>query len=346
MSSILVVEGEGTITGLLKEALGVKEYQTVMVLNGEDAVQFALREIPHLILIDFMLPGLNGYELIRRLRDHPKSMHIPIIVVSSGNSPAEKVRAFELGVDSYITFPFDPLELLAHVRRQLRRVQQTFLSPLTQLPGGLQLERAIHYKLSSLEPWSIFYVDLDNFKAFNDVYGFHAGNNMILLVSRICQSVVYEYGNADDFVGHIGGDDFLIVTTPDRATTLYRHILERYKRESVIFYRPEDLARGSIGGVDRKGKPYQFPLVSLSIGIVSDQMCYPRSIEEIGTLTAEAKRHAKLSSNNVFHISSQYSRAVHGSTQDSCAFPPLGRLSQVGRSLFPLIEKDVLAEFK
>jgi CheY-like chemotaxis protein len=346
MSSILVVEGEGTITGLLKETLGVKEYQTVMVLNGEDAVQFALREIPHLILIDFMLPGLNGYELIRRLRDHPKSMHIPIIVVSSCNSPADKVRAFELGVDSYITFPFDSIELLAHVRRQLRRVQQTSLSPLTQLPGGLQLERAIRYKLSSLEPWSILYVDLDNFKAFNDVYGFHAGNNMILLVSRICQSVVYEYGNADDFVGHIGGDDFLIVTTPDRVTMLYRHILERYKHESVVFYRPEDLARGSINGVDRKGKPYQFPLVSLSIGIVSDQMRYPHSIEEIGTLTAEAKRHAKLSSNNVFHISSHRQRTVHDSAHDTCYFSPLGKLSQIGHGLFPLIEKDVLAEFK
>jgi diguanylate cyclase (GGDEF)-like protein len=346
MSSILVVEGEGTISGLLKEALGAKEYQTVMVLNGEDAVQFALREIPHLIVIDFMLPGLSGYDLIRRLREHPKSMHIPIIVVSSGCSPAEKVRAFELGVDSYLTFPFDPLELLAHVRRQLRRVQQTFLSPLTQLPGGLQLERAIHYTLSSLEPWSILYVDLDNFKAFNDVYGFHAGNNMILLVSRICQSVVYEYGNAEDFVGHIGGDDFLIVTTPDRATTLYRHILERYKRESVPFYHPDDLARGSINGVDRKGKPYQFPLVSLSIGIVSDQMCDPRSIEEIGSLTAEAKRHAKLSSNNVFHIASHRNRPVHSSIRDSYSLAPFGRLSQVGRSLFPTIEKDAMAEFK
>lgn len=346
MSSILVVEGEGAITGLLKETLGVKEYQTVMVLNGEDAVQFALREIPHLILIDFMLPGLNGDELVRRLRDHPKSMHIPIIVISTGNSPQEKVRAFELGVDSYVTFPFDPLELLAHVRRQLRRAEQTFLSPLTQLPGGLQLERAIHYKLSSLEPWSILYVDLDNFKAFNDVYGFHAGNNMILLVSRICQSVVYEYGDADDFVGHIGGDDFLIVTTPGRATTLYRHILERYKRESVIFYRPEDLARGSISGVDRKGKPYQFPLVSLSIGIVSDQMCYSRSIDEIGTLTAEAKRHAKLSSNNVFHISSQQNRAIHEHAHDAYSFSPFGRLGEVGRSLFPFIENDALAEFK
>lgn len=346
MSSILVVEGEGTITGLLKETLGVKEYQTVMVLNGEDAVQFALREIPHLILIDFMRPGLNGYELIRRLRDHPKSMHIPIIVVSSCNSPADKVRAFELGVDSYITFPFDSIELLAHVRRQLRRVQQTSLSPLTQLPGGLQLERAIRYKLSSLEPWSILYVDLDNFKAFNDVYGFHAGNNMILLVSRVCQSVVYEYGNADDFVGHIGGDDFLIVTTPDRVTMLYRHILERYKRESVVFYRPEDLESGSINGVDRKGKPYQFPLVSLSIGIVSDQMRYPHSIEEIGTLTAEAKRHAKLSSNNVFHISSHRQRAIHDSAHDTCSFSPFGKLGQIGHDLFPLIEKDVFAEFK
>lgn len=345
MTSILVVEGEGMITSLLKEALGVKEYQTVMVLNGEDAAQFALREIPHLIIIDSMLPALNGYELIRRLRDHPKSMHIPIIVVSSRNSAADKIRAFELGVDSYITRPFDENELLAHVRRQLRRVQQNSLSPLTQLPGGLQLEKAIDYKLNGMDPWSILYVDLDNFKAFNDVYGFLAGNTMILLVSRICQDVVYEYGNSDDFVGHIGGDDFLIVTTPDRATTLYRHILDRYKRESIALYRPDDLDRGSISGVDRKGRPYQFPLVSLSIGIVSDQLRYPHSIDEIGTLAAEAKRHAKLSSNNVFHISSQRNRPVLDSSVPH-SFSAFDKIGHFGRSLFHLMKEDVLAEFK
>lgn len=300
MSSILVIEDEELITKLLREKLAFKGYQTAMHLNGDAALQFALREIPHLIVIDFSTSHLDGYGLLQRLRAHPKSMHIPIIVVGSSEDLVDKVRILDTGADMYLIKPLNDEELLAHVRRHLRRMQQYSLSPLTFLPGGLQLECALDARLKSSEPWSILYLDLDNFKAFNDVYGFLAGNDMILLVSRISQSVVYEHGNAADFVGHIGGDDFIILTSPERATILYQHILNRYKRESLALYRTEDVERGSISGVDRKGRPCQFPLVSLSIGIVSDQRRYPH--EEIGPLTATAKRRAKQSSDNVCHI--------------------------------------------
>src|SRR3989442_9595000 len=239
MANILVVEDEQLIARLLKETLLVEGYQAVTVLNGEDAVQFALRETPHLIVLDLMLPGIDGYEVVRRLRNHPKTMHIPIVVLSALGEIADKVRAFELGADDYITKPFHTDELLARIRTQLRRVQQNFLSPLIGLPGGFQVELAIKYKLNSVEPWSMLYLDLDNFKAFNDVYGFLRGNDMIRLVGRICQRVVRRYGNSDDFVGHVGGDDFVVITTPDRAYTLCSSICEHYKEESTDLYRAE-----------------------------------------------------------------------------------------------------------
>src|SRR5205085_5229627 len=136
---ILVVEDERLIAGLLKETLEIEGYQVVTVLNGEDAVHYALRETPHLIVLDLMLPGIDGYEVVRRLRNHPKTMHIPIVVLSALIDIANKVRAFELGVDDYVTKPFNTDELLARIRTQLRRVQQNFLSPLIGLPGGLQV---------------------------------------------------------------------------------------------------------------------------------------------------------------------------------------------------------------
>lgn len=304
MANILVVEDEQLIARLLKETLQIEGYQVVTVLNGEDAVQFALRETPHLIVLDVMLPGIDGYDVVRSLREHPKTMHIPIIILSSLGEPRDKVNAFEIGVDDYITKPFDTDELVARIRTQLRRVQQNFLSPLIGLPGGLQVELAIKHKLKSMEPWSILYLDLDNFKAFNDTYGFLTGNDMIRLVGQICQRVVRQYGNADDFVGHVGGDDFIVVTTPDRANTLCMYISSDYKGKSIAFYQPEDLRRGSISGVDRKGRPYQFPLVSLSIGVVNNQIRQPSSIsiQEVSYLAAEAKYHAKQSADNVYHI--------------------------------------------
>jgi len=205
MANILVVEDEQIIARLLKEMLLVEGYQAVTVLNGEDAVQFALKETPHLIILDLMLPGIDGYEVVQCLRTHPKSMHIPIIVLSSLGETKDKVQAFEVGVDDYITKPFHTDELLARIRTQLRRVQQNFLSPLIGLPGGFQVELAIQYKLNSMEPWSMLYLDLDNFKAFNDAYGFLRGNDMIRLVGQICQRAVRQYGNPDDFLGHIAG---------------------------------------------------------------------------------------------------------------------------------------------
>jgi diguanylate cyclase (GGDEF)-like protein len=303
MANILVVEDERVIARLLKESLQIEGFQVVTVLNGEDAVQFALRETPHLIILDLALPGLDGYEVARCLRTHHKTMHIPIIALSSYGELADKVRAFEIGVDDYITKPFQIDELLARIRTQIRRVQQNYLSPLIGLPGGLQVELAIKQKLNSLEPWSILYLDLDNFKAFNDVYGFLTGNDIIRLVGRICQRVVRDFGNACDFVGHIGGDDYVVVTTPDRAGMLCKQISAAYKEESAVYYRPEDLRRGSISGVDRKGRVYQFPLVSLSIGVINNQGRSSHSLEEVSCLAAEAKYYAKQSTSNVYHIS-------------------------------------------
>ena len=342
MSSILVVEDKGVITQLVREHFGDEGYQAVMAVTGEDAVQFAMREIPSLAILDVEVPGVDGYQVIQQLRDHPKCMHIPIIMMSAHTSLVDKVRAYELGVDSYITKPCSSDELLAHVRRQLRRMQQSTLSPLTRLPGGLQLERAIDYKLRGSAPWSILYLDLDNFKAFNDAYGFVTGNDMILLVGRICQRVVYEYGNADDFVGHIGGDDFVIVTTPDREKLLCRHILARYKEESLVFYRPEDLARGSLSSVDRKGRPHQYPLVSLSIGVVSDQIKCSYSMNEVSSLTAEAKRLAKQSSNNVSRVSPHWGIP----SQVSHTPATFNLVGNIGRNLFHFADEDILAKFK
>jgi diguanylate cyclase (GGDEF)-like protein len=353
MSSILVVEGEGFISSLLNDELPNEEYHTIGVLNGDDAVQFALRDVPLLIIFNLSFSPAYAYEAIRRLRAHPKSMHIPIIVLSSSSSVALKIRALEAGVDHYIFNPalggYPPAEvvdeLLACVRSQLRRAHLCSLSPLTLLPGGLQLERAIDHKLNSSEPWSILYLDLDNFKAFNDVYGFLAGNNMILLVGHACQRVVYEDGNADDFVGHVGGDDFVVVTTPDLSHLLCRNILARYKQESMLLYRQDDLERGTISGVDRKGRPYQFPLVSLSIGVVSSQGRRLQSSDEIGTLVADAKRHAKQSPGNVFFLSSPCNTPE--ARRSHRPLPtPLHTQPPLEHSIYRFMKEDALAEFK
>lgn len=352
MANILVVEDNLSVTGLLRLALKIEGYNVVAVLDGESAVQFALRETPHLIILDGGLTSADSREVARRLREHPKSMHIPIIILSDQCDVALKVQAFESGADDYITRPFHKDELLARVRAQLRRVEQRFLSPLTGLPGGIQVEQAIKYGLNRPDPWSILYLDLDNFKAFNDVYGFLAGNDLIRLVGRICQHVVYEYGNTDDFVGHIGGDDFVIMTTPDCAKILSLRIAIHFKEKSIAFYRPEDRERGSISGVDRKGRSYQFPLVSLSIGEVSNQIRQPHSMQELSYLTAEAKYLAKQSTGKIYYPSSLRDRRYQEHPQSpllmssSSLLSPSPTVDHVHEALLHLLEGESVSQFE
>jgi diguanylate cyclase (GGDEF)-like protein len=344
MANILVVEDERLTVRLLHETLQDESYEVVTVLGGKEAVQYTLRETPHLLLLDTKLPDMDGCEVIRQLRSQPKSMHIPIIVLSGFCDASHKVRAFEMGADDYITKPFNKDELLARVRTQLRRVQQNFLSPLIGLPGGYQVEVAIKRKLTSADPWSILYLDLDNFKAFNDVYGFLTGNDLIRLVGRICQRMVREFGNTDDFVGHIGGDDYVVVTTPDRAQQLCGEISNAYKRESRSLYHQEDLRRGSIRGVDRKGRPCQFPLVALSIGVVNNQVRRSHTLREISYLAAEAKCQAKQADNNVFHISPRR-ECESFNTIDEDRLAPLASMSASGRYTLSQPLPPALAQF-
>ncbi len=200
----------------------------------------------------------------------------------------QEVRDFEIGGDVFTTKPFQLEELMAHIRKQIRREKQQNLSPLLVLPGSSQIQLAIQQRLKSTKPWSILYIDLDHFEDFKNVYGYLTGEEVIRLVGSICQRLVREDGNPDDFVGHVEADDFVIVTTPDRSELLIEHLSAAYKKEITVLFNPEDLQRGYISGMDRKGHSHQFPLIPLSIGVVNNQIAQPNSIQQVSYL-AEAK---------------------------------------------------------
>src|SRR6266516_795222 len=210
----------------------------------------------------------------------------------------------------------------------------------------------MNYSLGRPDVGSFFYVDLDNFKAFNDGYGFLAGNDLIRLVGRICQQVVHEYGNIDDFVGHIGGDDFVVMTTPDCAKTLSLRVAAHFKEESLALYYPEDRERGSISGADRKGRSYQFPLVSLSIGEVSNQIRQPHSMQKLSYLTAEANYLAQQYNSNIYYLPSRrdriYQEYLHSTVLSSSSLlpPSLSAIGNLRQDLLHLFEGESMSEFE
>jgi diguanylate cyclase (GGDEF)-like protein len=231
-----------------------------------------------------------------------KTAHIPVVILSARHDVEDKVRAFDSRVDDYLTKPFDMDELMARIRTQLRRVQENLLSPLTGLPGGLQVERAIAQKLRETTPWAILYLDLDHFKGYNDVYGFIRGNDLIRLLANVASQVVRESGNLTDFLGHIGGDDFVVITTPDRAEMLCQRLIRRFDFESRRLYTEEDLRRGTLLAPDRQGREHPYPLVSLSIGVVTNQHRQFTNIGHVSRIAAEVKRKAKATSGSSYFV--------------------------------------------
>ncbi|MHB8356397.1 MAG: GGDEF domain-containing protein, partial [Vulcanimicrobiaceae bacterium] len=163
----------------------------------------------------------------------------------------------------------------------------------TKLPGNLSIEAVLRRRVASAERFAVLYEDLDNFKAFNDVYGFTHGDEAIQLLASVTVDVVRRRGTANDFVGHIGGDDFVVVTGCDRAEEIAREIIADFDRDVRRLYTPLDLQQGFIETRDRRGTLNRFPIMSLSIAIVTNEQRDFESYAEIGEAAAELKRYAK-----------------------------------------------------
>ncbi len=300
--TILIIEDDPTIARMLGVTMEVEGYNAHVAFCGEDGVEAATREVPQLILLDLMLPGMDGFEVVKRLRGNAKTAHIPVMILSARHDTALKVRAFDYQVDDYLTKPFDGEELLARIRTQLRHVQENLLSPLTGLPSGLRVERAIEQQLNSGRMWAMLYIDLDNFKAYNDVYGFLQGNDLIRLLSRVITESLREYGDVTDFAGHVGGDDFVVITSPERVDPLCRRILTRWDAESRVYYSADDLRRGVLVALDRQGHEQRFPLVAVSIGVVTNRFVPITATEEVSRIAAEVKKKAKALPGSSYYI--------------------------------------------
>jgi diguanylate cyclase (GGDEF)-like protein len=298
---ILVVDDDRNLRKIIQTNLELAGYDVAAAANGEEALQMLDSMQPDLIVLDVMMPVMDGYEVARRVRRHPSNTHVPIIMLTAKSEVEDKLAGFEAGADDYITKPFGPQELLARVKAKIRRVEvDSSLSPLTRLPGNLAIEAELRRRIEVNAPFAVLYLDLDNFKAFNDVYGFTHGDEAIQLIAGIAVDVVRRRGTTQDFVGHIGGDDFIIVTLPERAEEIAREIIDTFDCDIRKLYTLQDLRQGYIETRDRRGTLNRFPIMSLSIAIVSNEQRPLDNYAQIGEAAAELKRFAKSIGGSVY----------------------------------------------
>ncbi len=298
---ILVVDDDRNLRKIIQTNLELSGYDVTTAASGDEAMRVLDALVPDLVVLDVMMPAMDGYEVARRIRRHPSNTHVPIIMLTAKGEVEDKLAGFDVGADDYMTKPFGPQELLARVKAKIRRVEvDSSLSPLTRLPGNLAIEAELRRRIETNEPFAVLYLDLDNFKAFNDVYGFTHGDEAIQLVASTSVETVRGRGTTQDFVGHIGGDDFIIVTLPDRAEEIAKTIIDTFDRDIKNLYTAVDLRQGYIETRDRRGTLNRFPIMSLSVAVISNEQRKLENYAQIGEAAAELKRYAKSISGSVY----------------------------------------------
>ena len=267
---VLVADDDEDIARFVELNLVLDGFEVEVVHDGEAALAAIERQPPDLVLLDVMMPRLDGVTVLRRLRADPATAALPVVLLTAKSMSADKVVGLTAGADDYIVKPFDTLELLARVRTTLRRTTELqAASPLTGLPGNHRIDHEIAARAQAGVPYAVCHVDLDELKSFNDAYGFLRGDRLLLALSTCLLRSVAEAGEPTPFLGHIGGDDFVVVCTPEQAEPLGQRALESFDREVRNHYDPRDLERGWLEALDRQMQLRRHPVVSVSIGVAS-----------------------------------------------------------------------------
>jgi diguanylate cyclase (GGDEF)-like protein len=268
---ILVVDSDPVIARFLAGDLELEGYHVEVLADGRQALDRAVVSRADLVLLDVDLPGVDGGEVLRGSRANPPTASLPVILLAGRSDAQHTVLALAAGADDYVAKPFDTLELVARVGGMLRRTADIrALSPLTGLPGNHRIDVEIASRASSGTAYAVCHVDLDEFKGFNDAYGFQRGDELLLLLAACLQRAVLRAGDPPAFLGHVGGDDFSVVCTPEQAEPLCQAAVEEFDACSADHYDQADAVRGWLQVVDRRGEERQQPLVSVSVGIAAD----------------------------------------------------------------------------
>jgi diguanylate cyclase (GGDEF)-like protein len=291
---VLVVDDDPFIARLLEIELQASGYDVAVAGDGKQALDQVGERVPSLVLADVMMPNMDGLELTRRLREDPATCSVSIILLTARGLSADKLEGFSVGADDYIVKPFDTPELLARIRGVLRRAKEMRAqSPLTGLPGNVKIEEDIERRVAEQQDFAILYIDIDHFKSYNDHYGFMRGDQVIQFAAHLLQDVAVQDAGTESFVGHVGGDDFVVVCAREYAIRVAERLVQRFDAEVPVLYDDADRERGYIEVENRRGELQRFPLLSISIGLATTEKRQFHHYAEAVAIATEMKTFTK-----------------------------------------------------
>ncbi len=254
----------------------------------------ALRNIPSLIIINEDKINVKIQEICRRIRHDEDNAITPMVVIGKSRTKKHRINILQESVEYYISKPIDKQYLYNVIRNIVRLMYMNrIVSPLTGLPGNVQIQTEIKKRLANDHDFAVLYLDLDNFKAYNDLYGFSKGDQIIKFTARTISASVQAEKYESGFVGHIGGDDFIAIVEEKDAEEICEKIIEEFDLKVTKFFTQEDVKKGYIEIENRKGVVEKFPITSISIGVVSIDNGRFKNALEIGEAGAQVKHIAK-----------------------------------------------------
>jgi diguanylate cyclase (GGDEF)-like protein len=300
---ILVIDDDARArteaTGSLRRA----GYRVLETTSADEGLALATVHQPALILLRLGGRAVDGVDLCRRLGRDVLLNHIPVLVVTETTANDLDLRDVMGCIDDFLSGPLSAPQLELRVSLALKRVRSMGgANPLTRLPGNVQIQEQIIDRIQNDDPFALLYIDLDNFKAFNDHYGFLRGDEAIKLLARCAREAVVNHSPSDGFVGHVGGDDMAAIVPAGAAEPVAHQIVNSWENLSPNLYEPEDVRRGYIEFADRRGEMQRFPLASVSIGIASNVTRPLLSHWHASELAAEMKSVAKSREGSVIAV--------------------------------------------
>ena len=287
---LLVVEDDVDIGNMLKIYFSGMDFDVDVAVRGSDALEKTKQSLPHLIVLDIMLPDIDGYEVCRNLRTNMRTSHIPVIFLTQKDERSDKLQGLELGADDYITKPFDIEELKLRVQGAIRRSERESLTdPRSGLPAGRLIEEQLR-RIIREKGWALLDVGISHFEPFKDVYGFVTADDVLRFTAMLIGEVVDEIGNPSDFIGHAGGDNYIIITTEEKAEVVKSRLKERFGQEVQTHYNFIDRQQGFVQSPASDGTAEKVPFMTMAIGVVSPSQHSFADIREITELSAEARR--------------------------------------------------------
>jgi len=295
---MLIVEDDPDISNMLRIYFQSQGYDVTVAQRGEDALDMCRQQLPHIIVLDIMLPDMDGYDVCRNLRGSLRTSHIPIIFLTQKDERSDKIHGLELGADDYITKPFDLEELKLRVKNALARAKyESLTNPTTGLPSGRLIEDQLR-QLMQRDDWGIIYVGIQGFNTFSEVYGFVAGEEVLRFASMIIGKSADSVGTSDDFIGHIGGHDFIIITSKEMTEPTVADLKNRFDKGVGVHYDWQTVQQGHMTVQDGEGNETKVDLMTLSIGTVTADDGPFADIREITEEAASARRKPRVNNSS------------------------------------------------